>query len=164
MRLWILATELFRALSNKSPPMLLMLHDQSNSYRHFCSCAGHPAWVNQERWFVAMPKNQRRKKMLKISSTLAIAAVVMLTGYQAQAANCPAGYKLFSNTPNQWNTPGNWSVSKPCCRGSGGDVEIAYCVAYAKNPVGSVGSGCKPGDAKCNQGHDVRKGDSRQQQ
>ena len=97
-------------------------------------------------------------------STLGIAAVVMLSGLPAHAATCPAGYKLFLNTPNQWNTPGNWSVSKPCCRGSGGDVQIAYCVAYAKKTVGSGGSPCKPGDAKCVQGHDVRTGGSKQPQ
>ena len=102
--------------------------------------------------------------MLMSYSSFGFAAVLMLTGLPAQAATCPAGFKLFLNTPNQWNTPGNWSVSKPCCRGSGGDVEIAYCVAYAKKPVGSVGSTCKPGDAKCNKGHDVRKGGTNQQQ
>lgn len=95
--------------------------------------------------------------MLKVFATLGIAVVVSLAGQPAQGATCPAGYKSFLNTPNQWNTPGNWSVSKPCCRGSGGDVQIASCVAYAKKPVGTVGSHCKPGDAKCVQGHDVRK-------
>ena len=131
-----------------------------NACRNSCSHVGRPALYC---WFVALPQDGWRSKMRRIFSALGVAAVVILSGLPADAATCPTGYKVFLNTPNQWNTPGNWSVSKPCCRGSGGDVEIAYCVAYAKKPVGSASGNCKPGDAKCNQGHDVRKGSSQQQ-
>ena len=101
--------------------------------------------------------------MCKSFAMIGIAIGAALIGQPAQAATCPSGYKVFLNPPTQWQTPGNWSVSKPCCRGSGGDVQIASCVAYAKapvgkGPVGSQGSSCAPGDAKCAQGHDVRKG------
>ena len=101
--------------------------------------------------------------MRKTLAVISIAVATMLTGQSAQAATCPSGYKVFLNTPTQWNTPGNWSVSKPCCRGSGGDVQIASCVGYSKASGGTIG-GCKPGDAKCAQGHNVTKGGSKQPQ
>ena len=71
--------------------------------------------------------------MYKFFAMIGISVVVVLAGQPAQAAVCPAGFKFFPNPPTQWNTPGNWSVAKPCCRGTGGDVEIAYCVAHPKH-------------------------------
>lgn len=96
--------------------------------------------------------------MHKTLAVISFALAAMLTSQSAQAGNyCPAPYKVFLKPPTQWNTPGNWSVSKPCCRGSGGDVEIAFCVGYSTAVGGAVG-GCKPNDGKCLKGHNVTRG------